>query len=323
MTSGMPSPRPAIGAVRADQLLLGRVGDEVAGGLAGVHVQAGDAPRVVVVEHQPRALLVRVVEGLAAVVAAEQSGTPAVADHVGHVLDADALRPRGGLVGGRDPLVRGAVADPRGDAAVQVQRGPVVREAVVLPFGVLGAHRVADVVRDGAFVDRRRPSCHRAHAGAHQRRVRREEQVAVCARRQQVVEDDADRLVLRRDDRRAEVVRVVDAASPGTPSGMSDGVERAVKQRRSTSGDVLADASVGRRLELHVLAERACPRRQSDELHLLAVLDDGDHVVVRVPGERRRVGTRDRDVLAEVVRPRPGARPGSVSTNFLMPPAVR
>ena len=45
-----------------DELLLGVVGDQVAGGLAGVHVEARDAVGVVVVEHQPRALLVGVEE---------------------------------------------------------------------------------------------------------------------------------------------------------------------------------------------------------------------------------------------------------------------
>jgi Vitamin K epoxide reductase family len=44
-----------------DQRLLGVVADQVAGSLTGVDVEAGDAPRVVVVEHQPRALLVGVV----------------------------------------------------------------------------------------------------------------------------------------------------------------------------------------------------------------------------------------------------------------------
>ena len=47
---------------RREQCLLGVVGDQVPGGLAGVHVEPGDAPRMIVVEHQPGALLVRVVE---------------------------------------------------------------------------------------------------------------------------------------------------------------------------------------------------------------------------------------------------------------------
>ena len=49
------------------QRLLGCVLDDVGRSLAGVDVQAGDAPGVVVVEHQPGALLVGVVEGHLAV----------------------------------------------------------------------------------------------------------------------------------------------------------------------------------------------------------------------------------------------------------------
>ena len=70
------------GAAGADQALLHGVGDQVAGCLAGVHVQPGDAPRMVVVEHQPGALLVGVEERLA---------PGAGIRHVGHVADADAL----------------------------------------------------------------------------------------------------------------------------------------------------------------------------------------------------------------------------------------
>ncbi len=50
-----------------NQRLLGRVGDQVACSLACVYVQAGDAPGVIVVEHQAGALLVGIVEGHAAI----------------------------------------------------------------------------------------------------------------------------------------------------------------------------------------------------------------------------------------------------------------
>ena len=59
----------------ATSLRLGRVADQVAGGLAQVHVESRRPEGVVVIEHQPSGLLVGVVEGLAAVVGAEQSGT--------------------------------------------------------------------------------------------------------------------------------------------------------------------------------------------------------------------------------------------------------
>ena len=145
-----------------DQLLLGVVGDGVASGLTGVHVEPGDAPRVIVVEHQPRALLVAVVERRAAVVVGCADLRAAVrVGHVGDVLDADALRPVGLLPGGRDPLVRGAVADPRRDPAVQVQRRTVVLEAHRV-LGGLTALRVADLVEDRALVGRVRHALHRA-----------------------------------------------------------------------------------------------------------------------------------------------------------------
>ena len=45
------------------QILLDFVRYQVARGFARVHIQAGDAPGVVVVEHQPGTLLIIVVEG--------------------------------------------------------------------------------------------------------------------------------------------------------------------------------------------------------------------------------------------------------------------
>ena len=50
-----------------DQMLLGFVGDQVAGRFAGIDAQAGDAPGVVVIEHEPGALLVGIAKGLTAV----------------------------------------------------------------------------------------------------------------------------------------------------------------------------------------------------------------------------------------------------------------
>ncbi len=59
----------------ADQLLLDWILDEISSSFACIDIQAGDAPGVVVVEQEAGGLLVGVVEGLAAVVASEQSGT--------------------------------------------------------------------------------------------------------------------------------------------------------------------------------------------------------------------------------------------------------
>ena len=183
------------------------VGDQVAGGLAGVHVQAGDAPGVVVVEHQPGALLVGVVEGLAAV--------------VGGV--ADTLRIASGMSGTFSTLTPcgQGVVSPAGvihwcgvpslihgrDAAVQVQGGAVVREAAIASFGYslhIGL-RTSSMTVPSSTGSRHRPSgpCRSPSCVVSTG----QEQVAVRAGRQQVVEDDADRLVLGRGDDRAEALR--------------------------------------------------------------------------------------------------------------------
>jgi len=52
----------ASSCLSVDEVLLDRVLQNVRGGLTGVHIQASDAVGVVVVEHQPLALLVGVVE---------------------------------------------------------------------------------------------------------------------------------------------------------------------------------------------------------------------------------------------------------------------
>ncbi len=126
---------------------LGRILDDVGCSHAGVDVEAGDAPGVVVVEHQPRALLVGVVEGHLAV------GGIAVVIHIRHGPHAGTLRVIRVLAGRRNPLVRRAVRDPGRDAAVQVDDGPVVGEAETLRHQRIlagtAAHRIlrVDLVR--------------------------------------------------------------------------------------------------------------------------------------------------------------------------------
>ena len=250
MTSGVPTPRPSRAPAWADQRLLHRVGEHVAGGLAGVHVEAGDAPRMVVVEHQPRALLVGVEERL-------RPG--ARIGHVGDVADADALRDTRVLSsGGGDPLVRRAVADPRGDAAVQVQGGAVLGEAA---RPASGSHRTRGSAPRPVTVPSIRRHVHghavrverhhvRARARAHERGVDRQEQVPALARRQQVAEQDAHRPVLRGDDGRPEVVGVVDAGV-ARRSGCRHAPGRG---SRCVSG-TLAPGHDARR-ELHVAAQQ-------------------------------------------------------------------
>ncbi len=225
MTHGAPRPRSGNKPgwlpggdqvlVSGEQVPFRLVGDQEAGGLAGIDVQSGDAPCVVVSPHQPGALLVGVEEGLCA---------GAGIRHVGHVLDADPFGVRGVLVGGRDPLVRGAVTDPRGDTTVQVQDGPVLREAGALAgsidwLGVRTAHRVTHCVGDALLVGGHvhgnvvgveghhlRPDT-RTHEGG----VDRQEQISGLAVGEQVAEQHPHRPVLLSQDGRAEVARDVDA----------------------------------------------------------------------------------------------------------------
>ena len=106
---------------RGDQVLLRRVGHQVAGGFAGVDIEARDAPRMVVVEHQPGTLLVGV---------EERNGPIARIGHVGNILDTDTFRILGDFPRGRGPLVRRAVADPGREAAMQVQGRAVLGEVL-------------------------------------------------------------------------------------------------------------------------------------------------------------------------------------------------
>ncbi len=105
--------RDLVGRDRAavDQRLFGGVRDQVAGCLARIDVQARNAPRMVVVEHQARALLVGVEEG---------QGAGTGIGHVRHITHADTLGVGCVVAGRRDPLVRRAVADPRVETAMQM-----------------------------------------------------------------------------------------------------------------------------------------------------------------------------------------------------------
>ena len=59
----MPALREYTGRIGAvGEIGIDAIGDEVSGSLAGIHIQAGGAVSVVVIEKQPAALLVGVVE---------------------------------------------------------------------------------------------------------------------------------------------------------------------------------------------------------------------------------------------------------------------
>ena len=142
MMSGVPTPKTCKRACGSDQGLLHSIGDQVAGSFTCINVQAGDAPGMVVVEQQARALLVGIEEGY-------RPG--ARIGHVGDVANADTLWIRGVFASRGRPLVRSSIADPWGDAAVQVQGGAVLREATHR-LGDFIAHRVADSVIDSTFI---------------------------------------------------------------------------------------------------------------------------------------------------------------------------
>ncbi|GAM10061.1 hypothetical protein OR1_02348 [Geobacter sp. OR-1] len=96
---------PAIDSAAVDKSGLYRILDEVAGSLAGIDIQAGDPVGMVVIKHQPGALLVCIVIGdctgagvVACTGAGIQSGagrnhiSRAIEPHVRHVLDIVGLR---------------------------------------------------------------------------------------------------------------------------------------------------------------------------------------------------------------------------------------
>jgi len=267
---------------RRQQLLLGVVGDDVSCGFARIDVQAGDAPGVIVVEHQPGALLVGVVEGHGPIV-----GRARVV-HVWDRLHADALRVTGGFACWRDPLMGRAVADPGRDAAMQVQRGAVLGVAPERFRGLTavrlqGAAKCGGPFHAAPLLDQVGP-----HARAHDRYIGRDEQVAARAGRQQVVELDAHRPVFGSHDRGAEVMGWRHAKVP-----CQDGVwpgQVCIRQLH-----MLARDHTG--FKLDVAAQQ---RRGQVRMHLLPVLHQRDLVVVgpRIGGG---VGNAHRDVLATAI----------------------
>ncbi len=265
----------AVGVVcgRGEKLLLRVVGDDVWGSLTGIDVESGNAPGMVVVEHQPGALLVGVEEGY---------GTRAGIGHIGNILDAHPGGVGGVLVGGRGPLVRCSVTDPWRDSPVEVERGTVFSVAA-LRFRDFSAHGIL-------WIEFHHSVHHRAHARAHDRGVGWNEQVACHSGREQVTEQYSHWSVLGGNDCRTQVV------GGGYPGIVGDGSARAVQlcigQRYLCSRDD------GCR-ELDVTAKE---RTRQVGVHLLPVLDHSNFIVVR-PRIGRGVWNRHRNVLAEVVDP--------------------
>ena len=164
---------------------------------------------------------------------------------------------------------------------MQVQGGAVFGEAVHPHHGIhvlVGAHRVADLVLNRAHIH----GFHvhpigGPHAGAHDGGIDRQEQVAFRTGGQQVVESDADSLVLCGDNRGTQIMRLIHA-------------ELAARQRVVNALDLVG-------FYLDIAAQSG--RRQIG-MHLLFIFNHSNLVVVGTL-ECGRIGDRDRDVLAEVI----------------------
>ena len=198
-----------------DELVVDRVHDEVARSLAGVDVQAGEREGVVVVEHEPTALLVGVVVGGDAV-------TGGAGAHVGHVLEGGALLVARVLIRRGDPLVGGAVTDPGIESTVEVELG-----------AVLGV----ELRPEGAGAQGAVASAH--HGGVHG-----DEQVTLGARGQQVPELHADRAIPVGDDDGAEVVGGGAAVHPRRAAVLDVAAQLGGRQARVEPLGVLDDVDL-------------------------------------------------------------------------------
>ena len=161
-----------------DELLLDVIDQQVAGRFTHVDVQAGEAEGVVVVEHQPAALLVAVEVGADAVPSRGVGEQLPGAHHVGHIGEGRALLVGRGVASGGDPLVRRAVTDVGIQATMEVELAAVL--------GVGGA--------PGGF------------AGTHEGGVHGQRQVAGGAEGQLVAEGDAHGTIPLGEDEGPEVV---------------------------------------------------------------------------------------------------------------------
>ena len=81
---------------------------------------------MVVVEHEPTALLVGVEVGADTIT--RLVGDAIHTDHVGHVAEGDTLLVGGGITSGGEPLVGRAVTDPGVEATVKVELTTVLGE---------------------------------------------------------------------------------------------------------------------------------------------------------------------------------------------------
>ncbi|OPZ76401.1 MAG: hypothetical protein BWY79_01642 [Actinobacteria bacterium ADurb.Bin444] len=234
------------------------------------------------VEHQAGALLVGVIEGHYAIV-----WVAAIA-HIRDGLHADALWVRGVFAGGCNPLVRGTIADPGGDAAVEVQGGAVFGIAVgILDDAVTCEHIVAHTAHGVLRVHLFHAVHVRTHARTHHGSIHRDEEVPINAGWEEVVEFDSHRAILSCHNRGSKVVGRGDAEEAGEAFGP-------IEQRIGESHVLAGDNSCG---NLHIASQQGF--RQVG-VHFLAVLHHSDFVVIGA-GVGGGIGHRHRQILPQVV----------------------
>ena len=138
MTRGI-SVESGIESISRIQRPLTRVDQQVARGHAGIDVETGNAIGMVVIEHQPAALLVGIVK----------SRRPAGRNrHVGDILKAHALRVGSRLPGRGYPLMGRPIADPRSEAAMEMEGGAVLSVILSTPEGTCPCPHVGRVHGD-------------------------------------------------------------------------------------------------------------------------------------------------------------------------------
>ena len=132
------------------------------------------------VEHKAGTLLIGVIERHTAIIGCRTVGHTCrtiQTDHIGNLAYDNTLGPAGHFISRCDPLMRGAVRNPGGDAAMQMQSRTVFRKthhSVHHASVSFATHWVANLVEHGAFIHRFH-HLHGTHTRAHKGRVNRNE----------------------------------------------------------------------------------------------------------------------------------------------------
>ncbi len=186
---------------------------------------------MIVVEHQPGALLVGIVKGL---------GPWTGIIHVGDVHNADAPRVIISLSRRGNPLMGCAVTDPGGAASVEMDGSPVLRESAYLLTRRIRIRRIRIGLGYRIIINL-------IGSRPHDRGVHRNEEVARGACGKTVDKLDAHRPILLGDDQGAQILR-----GP-RPAGM---VDLPISSEFGTAGRGRAcfNADYRRQVRMHLLA---------------------------------------------------------------------